>query len=142
MLQNTQIELVSKMGEENKRITSDIIKESLAKKFQVHINNVEVKSFDIDSGAEKGENFNGVLKSVKATGLIKGEEKKAEFMVKVMPMNEHQIQWLTAVSFFEMFFLHKTLNTVFNFINSFLMNCPGPVLPHRSGLLLQVQAGP
>lgn len=85
------------MGEEDKRITTEIIRESLAQKFAVHINDVEVLNFKVEEGIKAGENFNCVMKAVEAKALIAGEEKKAEFMVKVMPMSEQQIKWLTTV---------------------------------------------
>lgn len=86
------------MEGEGKRITTEIVRESLAQKFEVHIKDVEVLGFEVEAGIKPGENFSCVMKAVEAKALIAGVEKKAGFMAKVMPISEQQIKWLTTVS--------------------------------------------
>ena len=83
--------------DESQRITEDILKESLAKKLQVHPHDVEIKDFQVSDGIKKGENFSCIMKAVKVNSLVRGAENQSEFMTKVMPMNQWRQKWLQEV---------------------------------------------
>ena len=87
-----------KMVEEQHRITTDILKKSVAAEFSTSAEQVQILSFDVTEGSAAGDNFATVVKLVDFKFQIgNGEEKCHTYIVKQVPFQEMREKLVKAV---------------------------------------------
>ena len=87
-----------KMAEEGHRITEVVLKKALGVKHDVHPKDVQIKSFEVTGGSNKGDNFACEMKAIKVDSVILGKAYSDCLMGKCFPMNENRVKMLKDVS--------------------------------------------
>ena len=77
------------------RITSEILQKSIAAQFNVSVENVQISSFEVTDGSNKGDNFASSIKAVNGSATInKVQHQTFDYMAKCMPTDELSVSRL------------------------------------------------
>ena len=79
------------------RLNAEILAEALANDIRVHPDDVDIKSFEVTGGSDKGDNFNSVLHVAHVKATARGKEYERSYMAKSYPMSEAHEAWLREV---------------------------------------------
>ena len=79
------------------RITAEILKATLANKYEAHPKDVQIKSYDVTGGSNKGDGYVCEMKVIKVSSKIRGAEYDDNFIAKCTPMNKLKAEFVERV---------------------------------------------
>ena len=85
------------MGEEQNRITNEILQECVGNELSVDSKNVDVTSFEVSPGAAHGDNFASVVKLVDFKFKLNEEDRTHSYIYKEVPYNEMREKFVRQV---------------------------------------------